>query len=478
MWHSLRARLALSHTLPILIFVPLLGLVLLYQLEQHFFLNYMARELAVQGALIAEFPRTDPRIWNDPVLATGLINTLQQSIPAQMAFVDEDALLAAANADESSAADTSTNPQSELDASLLARASQGQVVWTIDNGATAADRAINVAVPVFGANGKVVGAVRLAQRLTDVQERINGLRVVVLATLFAGAILSLLLGLVLARSLGAPLLRLSEVVANFRPTDKPEHVPETGPTEMKSLAASFNRMSERLHELERTRTLLLSGIVHELGRPLGSIKAAAQTLETNGNIELSQELAGGISEHIDRLRLQIEDLALLGELEIRGLTLHPEPVSLAELITNQCKQFQEMAVRNTILLTCHAADLPTIWADPRRVEQVLGNLLHNACKYTPAGGCVTMTAHVDHTTSVPSVWVDVTDSGPGIPTSEDERIFEFFYRNPNLRRIHQGMGIGLALSRQLAEAHGGSLTVVHGSGPGATFRLRLPLRKD
>lgn len=474
MLHSLRTRLALSHTLPILIFVPLLGLVLLYQLEQRFFLNYMARELAVQGALIAEFPRTDPRIWSDPVLATGLINTLQQSVPAQMSFVDETALRAAANADTSAAAGNA-NLQTGLDASLLARASQGQVVWTIDSGATAADRAINVAIPVFDSAGAVVGAVQLSQRLTDVQERINGLRVVVLATLFVGAILSLLLGLVLARSLGAPLLRLSQVVAHFRPTDKPEHVPETGPTEMKSLAASFNRMSQRLHELERTRTLLLSGIVHELGRPLGSIKAAAQTMEANADVELSHELAGGISEHVDRLQLQLEDLALLGEIEVQGLTLHPEPISPADLIADLCQQFQEMAVRNALMLTCQAANLPTICADPRRVEQILANLLHNACKYTPAGGCVTMTAGVTQAGSSPALWVEVTDSGPGIPPGEEEHIFNFFYRNPSLRRIHQGMGIGLALSRQLAEAHGGALSIVHRLGPGATFRLCLPL---
>ncbi|MEZ4656254.1 MAG: HAMP domain-containing sensor histidine kinase [Caldilineaceae bacterium] len=475
MMHSLRMRLALSHTLPILIFVPLLGLVLLYQLEQRFFLNYMARELAVQGALIAEFPRTDPRIWNDPVLATGLINTLQQSVPAQMSFVDEATLLAAINADTASAASGQTNPQAELGASLLARASRGQVVWTIDNGAATADRTINVAVPVLGGNGKVVGAVRLAQRLTDVQERINGLRVVVLATLFVGAILSLLLGLVLARSLGAPLLRLSQAVASFQPTDQPEQVPETGPTEMKSLAANFNRMSERLHELERTRTLLLSGIVHELGRPLGSIKAAAQTVEANADVELSHELAGGISEHVDRLRLQLEDLALLGEIEVQGLTLHPEPLALTDLIADVCHQFQEMAVRNAITLSCRVTDLPPIEADPRRIEQILGNLLHNACKYTPAGGCVAVTAGVESQACPPLLWVDVTDSGPGIPAGEEERIFHFFYRNPNLRRIHQGMGIGLALSRQLAAAHGGSLTVAHRPGPGATFRLRLPL---
>ena len=117
--------------------------------------------------------------------------------------------------------------------------------------------------------------------------------------------------------------------------------------------------------------------------------------------------------------------------------------------------------------------MPIIEGDPHRLGQIVGNLLHNACKYTSEQGKITVTT----TTENQRVVLCVSDTGPGIVPGEEERIFEFFYRNPALRKIHQGMGIGLAVARQLAEAHGGTLTVAQKPGSGATFCLRLPLSR-
>jgi two-component system sensor histidine kinase BaeS len=281
----------------------------------------------------------------------------------------------------------------------------------------------------------------------------------------------------LARSLGAPLLHLTEAVARFSPEKSPEFLPEQGPDELKTLAITFNRQSRHLYELERTRKILLSGIVHELGRPLGSIKTAAQTIQHNEDRMLCAELAGGISDQIDQLRLQIDDLALLGELEVQGLLLNCEPVDLGELVEGQCRQFARLAAHQGLTLTCQLpAMLPLIVADPQRIGQVLSNLLNNACKYTPAGGHIQVLATVDSgQDGADAVLISVADDGLGIALSEQESIFQLFYRSPSQRRIHEGMGIGLALARQLVEAHGGSLEVVSLPGQGATFCLRLPI---
>ncbi|MCB0064883.1 MAG: sensor histidine kinase, partial [Caldilineaceae bacterium] len=313
MLQSLRIRLTLSHTLPVLIVVPLLGLGLLYQLEQRLFLN-IARELAVQGILIAHISDTDAQLWQDPTRAANLLNTLQQQVPAQMEFVDGVTLADAGatvstqpEASDSTAEQLTMLDGTELDKSLLAQVHQGQVVWTIHTDRNS-ERAINVIVPVTDNEGNVMGAVHLMQRITDLQERINSLRILVLVTLLAGALCSVLLGLLLARSIGTPLLNLSDVVTKFQPTAESAPVPETGPTEIKTLAISFNHLSRRLYELERTRTLLLSGIVHEIGRPLGAMRVAAQTIAAGSSLQTAQELANGISQHIDRLQLQLDDL--------------------------------------------------------------------------------------------------------------------------------------------------------------------------
>jgi signal transduction histidine kinase len=108
----------------------------------------------------------------------------------------------------------------------------------------------------------------------------------------------------------------------------------------------------------------------------------------------------------------------------------------------------------------------------------MDNLLHNALKYTLAGGQVTVTARLApaHNGDTPQILVEVSDTGPGIAPSEQEHIFDFFYRSPAQRRIHQGMGIGLALARQLALRHGGDLSVTSAEGEGSTFTLRLPVQ--
>jgi signal transduction histidine kinase len=332
------------------------------------------------------------------------------------------------------------------------------------------------------------------------------LRGLVWLMLGLGAILSLLLGLALAQSVAAPLHRLAEVVGRFRPTAPLERVHEVGPTEIRTVAAAFNQMSARLVELEGSRRALLTGIVHELGRPLGAIKAAAQTIRKNPDPELAVELATGIDDQIEQLRLQVEDLALLSELEYQGLRMHFGPVDIGELVEQQCRQAGLNASDRGISLTWTVSPtLPLITGDPKRIALIVDNLIHNALKYTPSGGAVHIEActqsaaslfKVDDQSNGPinppesqprnqpenqpadkptHVLITVSDNGPGIALVEQERIFQLFYRSPTQQRRHQGMGIGLSLARQLAEAHGGTLTVQSEESNGATFIVRLPL---
>ena len=505
MFRSLKVRLALSHTLPVLVFVPLLGVALLYQLERYYLLDNLAVELAAQGAIIAAFTRDEQMLWQNPALAQLALAQLQEQISAHMMLIDHTGHIVAATwFDDNQSAGTVVNSP------VVTKALQGEPGWTVDYSQQLKAQVVDVAVPVSVVPGQVIGVIRLSHSLDEIQRRLTPVRWLVLVTLFAGAGLSLALGLVLARSIGSPLLRLTSAVARFTPTMPPESVPETVPDEIKSLAATYNRMSLRLYELERTRTALLSGIVHELGRPLGAIKAAAQTIHNNQDLLLNVELAAGIDEQVDQLRLHIDDLALLGEMELQGLNMAFEPVDLIELIHKQCEQFRNLAIEKKISYTCAPdRDLPLISADPKRISQILGNLFHNACKYTPTGGQVQIFARIQHDNAYPNgsqqgpnrgknglqkhakytgnqhdpasppfVEVQIVDSGPGIDPDEQERIFQFFYRSPSQRRVQEGMGIGLALARQLTEAHGGSLTVQSQVGQGATFTVLLPVKQE
>ncbi|MCE7989669.1 MAG: sensor histidine kinase [Caldilinea sp. CFX5] len=471
MFHSLRNRLALSHTLPVLLFIPLLGILLLYQLERRYFLDNLAKELAAQGALIATFTRDNPQIWRDPATASIVLRTFQAQIPASIELLDRNATRLATN-------NTASQPQVDQTAirPLVQEALQGRVVWSVDRNMSRTENVIDVAVAVVNQQGQVEGAIRLAQRLTDIQARIDAQRWIILFTLLIGVAVAVTLGLLLARSIGAPLLQLTDTVAHFMPGRPPTPVPEVGPDEVKALAATINQMKARLYELERSRKLLLSGIVHELARPLGAIKAAAQTIYQSNDPTLAQEFARGISDHIDRLRVHLDDLALLGELEVQGLHLERTPTDLAALVQEQCALIAPfIAYCQLTLDESGITSVPVLQVDPRRIGQIIGNLLHNACKYTPAGGQITVSCAV--TAAEGRLWatVQVKDNGPGIDPAQQSRIFQFFYRSPEQRRIHQGMGIGLALARQLAQAHNGKLTVDSRLGCGAAFTLWLPL---
>ena len=471
MFRSLRTRLALSHTIPVLLFVALLGTTLLYQLERNYFLDNLAAELAAQGAIIASFMREEPQLWSNPDLAQFAIEQLQTRMTAQIMLVDTDGYVVAAswfgNADA-----VGRQVRSDVVAAALA----GKASWSINPNILLQGQVLDVAVPVTVAPGTVLGAVRLSHSLEEIQRRLAPLRTLLWITLGAGALISLILGLTLAQSVASPLQRLAQAVARFQPNSPFEPVAERGPTEVRTLAAAFNQLGARLVELESSRRALLTGIIHELSRPLGAIKAAAQTIRNSPDHDLAMELAAGIDDQVDQMRLQIEDLVLLSELEHQGLRMVTGPVDLGELVEHQCHLFRGNAADRNIALTCRADDdLPLIEGDAKRLAQIVDNLIHNALKYTPAGGTVHVQAVVDP--AAPGwVQVTVTDSGPGIAPAEQERIFQMFYRSPSQQRRHQGMGIGLALARQLAEGHGGALTVSSEEDHGATFTLRLPVR--
>lgn len=469
MFRSLHTRLALSHTLPILIFVPLLGLLLLYQLERRFYLDYLARDLADEGRVIAEFTRLIDQIWFSPTLAQSLQNDLQLRVPdASIELLNGDGRLLASPfpSDDNQIGNV-------IQSSTVDQALNGEASWTIDTNVSGDGRLIDVAVPVLDDGGRVIGIIRLFRRLTDVQKRLNELRSLVLITLTIAGSITLALGLLLARSLSMPLSRLQDFAVHFIPGHQPVPLPEDGPQEIATLAGALNRMSSRLYDLEHTRKLLLAGIVHELGRPLGSIKMAAQAISSSAaDSALTSELAQGVETQINTLRLHINDLALLGEMDIQSLQIHLAPTDINELIGEQYQQFLPLAhqKRQTLSLDLDPA-LPILQVDGHRMEQIIGNLIHNACKYTPEQGEITLSTKKGDQEAI----ISVLDNGEGIVFGEEKRIFEFFYRNPTHRKIHQGMGIGLALARQLAEAHQGKLSVENNSPTGSIFTLRLPL---
>lgn len=228
----------------------------------------------------------------------------------------------------------------------------------------------------------------------------------------------------------------------------------------------------QLREVERLKSDFVALVSHELRTPLTAIKGASQTVLRRSipiELERMRDLMRIVDEQSDRLQELIDNLLSLSQLEAGALRLRRETVALPPIIQKVIRQQRQRS--GARLQTELPPHLPPVSADPRRVEQVLANLLENAQKFSPPGGVITVSAVADGD----MVRVSVRDQGPGIPPAERERIFERFYQaaQPNTRSVG-GTGLGLAICKALVEAHGGRIWADAAPGGGALLQFTLP----
>lgn len=285
----------------------------------------------------------------------------------------------------------------------------------------------------------------------------------------SGAIVvSVLISRRLRRSLDA----LGSAAVRLSDGDYAQRVAPTGSRELATLADSLNTMAARLDTIEASRRRLLTDLAHEIRTPLASMEVCVESLE-DGAIEPGPEAWQILSSQIRRIARLADDLGQVSAAEEGRLGLVLEPCDPEELAGEAVLAAREGFDRKQVALTLTpASGAPPVRADRNRIAQVLGNLLSNALRHTREGGRVDVRVVVGDTT----VAVEVSDTGEGIPAEDLPHVFERFYRVDTARdRDSGGTGVGLAISRAIARAHGGQLTAASGGpGTGATFTLRLP----
>ncbi|MBA3274629.1 MAG: HAMP domain-containing protein [Chloroflexia bacterium] len=230
-----------------------------------------------------------------------------------------------------------------------------------------------------------------------------------------------------------------------------------------------------LRRLETVRREFVANVSHELRTPLTSIRAMVETLES-GAIEdeaITADFLGRIVGEVDRLNALVEDLLDLARLEAGRTTLNYAFVDPEELVREGADRLRPQIDRAQLTLEVMAdGSLQPINVDRVRLEQVLINLVHNAIKFTPAGGKIQLRVRQDaeHTT------IEVQDTGVGIEPMEQVRLFERFYKSDKARRS-EGTGLGLAIAKHIVQAHGGTIAVASVVGEGSTFRIVVPNHK-
>jgi two-component system, OmpR family, phosphate regulon sensor histidine kinase PhoR len=228
----------------------------------------------------------------------------------------------------------------------------------------------------------------------------------------------------------------------------------------------------RLKQLESARQEFVANVSHELRTPLSLIKGYAETLldGARNDPEVATRFLQTIDRNAERLRLLIEDLLTISELESGRVKLNLQIVALAPVVAKVLEDFKGRAAARNVTLLNSVPDL-AVRADISRLEQVLGNLVDNAIKYGRANGTVTLGARAD---KAGQVEVSVQDDGPGIPPEALERIFERFYRVDKARSREQGgTGLGLAIVKHIIQSHGGRAWATSEPGRGTTFYFTL-----
>ena len=250
-------------------------------------------------------------------------------------------------------------------------------------------------------------------------------------------------------------------------------VQKLGPHEIGELGETFNSMADDIQRAERQRLNLMADVAHELRTPLSNIQGYVEAMK-DGVINPSDETLESIHQQVLQLNHLVEDVKLLSLLDAGALRLNFEKTTVGDVLNRSVRGFMTKARARDVVLTTEIADgLPSVRMDTARIRQVVDNLLENAIRHTPSGGAVTVRALMMPSTD--EVMVAVEDTGEGIPSDLIGTIFDRFRRADQSRaRSTGGAGLGLAIAKNLVEAHDGRIEAENRPGGGSSIRFTIP----
>ena len=318
---------------------------------------------------------------------------------------------------------------------------------------------------------------------------LGALRDELLGPFMRGAALALVLALFLAvwiaHWVASPLRNMTNAARHVA-SGEFRQIQVGGPGEVKTLAHAFNEMVDRVHASQRSQRDFVANVSHDLKTPLTSIQGFAQAIldGTADDPEALRQSAQVIYDEAGRMNRMVMDLLELARLDSGMAGFEKVMVAIKPLLDSLLENFALQAREKEVKLELACEDnLPSMIADPDRLAQVFTNLLDNALKYTPAGGEVLLSAR----RSDDLLEIAVADSGPGIPAADLDRIFERFYQTDKSRPGGEGrgVGLGLAIAREIVLAHGGSISAYNvggnnqeqkaaAPGSGSVFVVKLP----
>jgi two-component system, NtrC family, sensor histidine kinase GlrK len=335
------------------------------------------------------------------------------------------------------------------------------------------DRLIESARDVLAINNRIVD--REVERLRVKAEQVQrGLFILVLF----GTAVALLIALALTRYIARPIVEIDAAIRQLGGADFSKAIAVRGPEDLRYLGRRLDWLRRRLEEFETQKNRFLRHVSHELKTPLTALREGAELLHDQVAGPLSppqRRVVSIMRDNSIKLQRLIEELLDYQRALHAAASLEVKTVVL-DVLVGEAARAHELAARAKGLRLEIDAEPASLEADPDKLRSVVDNLISNAVKFTPSGGAIVVRARVAGGDAL----IEVLDSGPGVPVEERESIFNLFFRGRN--KSDGGVkssGLGLAIARELVEAHGGHIDVVgQGTGgpQGAHFRVTLPRR--
>ena len=336
-----------------------------------------------------------------------------------------------------------------------------------------------VTSPIRGTHGHTNGGVVLVvARAADLRPNFSSLVTVGLIAAGAALIVWLLLALYFASSIFRPLFRVTQATRRMAQGDYSTRVEVHGRGELAQLAHGFNEMAQQVQAGDRSMKDFLANVSHDLRTPLTMIAGFSEAMldGTAGPKEVEMS-AGVIHDEAVKMQHLVDDLTQLTRLESGLLKLDQQPTDLSVLAQDGIDHVRRAHAGQDLPDLVNRVSPRAHWGliDAERIERVLRNLLDNAIRYTPSGGTIT----IESRQAGRMVEISVRDTGSGIAPEDLSRVFERFYRADKSRGRAEGhSGLGLAIAREIVEAHGGRLHAESEPGKGTTFRLTIPAAQN
>lgn len=345
-----------------------------------------------------------------------------------------------------------------------------QLVRGVAKGVLSNDDRLFVARPIVRDN-QMLGVLRISITLEQFQRQFATVIWTAVGTLALTILLCALISDRFARSLSHPVEKMRTFASRMGAGHFGDKLIICQSNELDQLAVELNRMSERLASLDQERRAFLANVSHELRTPISNVQVTVEALKSGAyeEPELRDRFFQTIEDETKRLSRLIHDLLDLGRLEAGVTQLEKQELSLSSLIERAVNAISSRAHSAQILVQVETAELH-IQADSERLLQAILNVLDNAIKHSPPNSQIGIALHKNGKYAE----VTIQDQGQGIQAQDLPRIFDQFYTTDPSRKGN-GVGLGLAISKRIVEAHGGSITAHSRVGRGAVFTLCLPL---